>query len=95
MGVSDCCLEQQNKKPATAEAARARKIATGFASDHAVGAGSRGSRVLPRDQDSGTTQRRPFYEELPQCSVGIVRLYVWIRRGIYEARVQALVPPFG
>jgi hypothetical protein len=46
--------------------------------------------VLPRNQDIGTTQRKPLYEGVLQRSVGIVRLYVWIRRGTYAARAQAL-----
>ncbi|MEA3083501.1 MAG: hypothetical protein QOC89_1198 [Paraburkholderia sp.] len=69
--------EATNKKPATAEAGRA-KLATRNR-EWTYGCRARkASRVLPRYQDSGTTERKPFYERLRQSSAGIVRLYVWI-----------------
>lgn len=81
MSVRGCRLEATNKKPATAEAGRA-KLATG---DREWTYGCRGveSRQAPQwNQDRRMTQRKPFCERLQQPSAGIVRLYVWITASV-------------
>ena len=46
--------------------------------------------IGPWNQDRRTTPGKPFYERSQRFYVNIVRLYVWIPRGITEVRIRVL-----